>query len=281
MSVSRRECRLIVLIVSFLVLVYYAVTNSINPFHQISLISTQSQNLGQLGSEKAEDLEWLTIRATEEEQNYGDGTCPPNPNLPILKSMFRYWKDLADQYSIPYFLVAGSLVGAWRDGGLIPYDHDIDIIVSYDDFSKLSNLRDERPFVIGADNKIRLVLQHDWRLDGYERRLHNCQNREVEFAFEDGCAFRFVFARIFAGNHSMDVYVYSVEQNNTIVHDLSMERKIPFKDVFPLRRCKFLGFDTKCPCNPHGYFKIWYMDDMRPFKVCKQGKWVRRSMKYK
>ena len=79
---------------------------------------------------------------------------------------------------------------------------------------------------------------------------------------------------MYAGNSSMDIYVYSVEKNNTIVHDLSMERTLQFGDVFPLKRCRFLDVDTKCPRNPQAYFDIWYKGDMTPQRKCKQGRWV-------
>ena len=42
------------------------------------------------------------------QRNYGDGSCPPNADTKLLKSMFFKWKELAERFSIPYFLVAGE-----------------------------------------------------------------------------------------------------------------------------------------------------------------------------
>ena len=240
----------------------------------------------ELGAENPEDLELLTERATSEERFYGNESCPPNPHTKSFKSMFMKWKELAERLSIPFFLSAGSLIAAWRDGELIPYDYDIDVVVSYDNFHKLSKLRDERPMVIGSDEIPRLVVHHDWRVtDPYKRRLHNCQNRQVERVYEDGCAFRFPLAKMYAGKLHMDIFTFSL--NKTTVHQdqplvefqlgENLHGTLQFGEVFPLKRCKFLGVDTRCPCNPRATFKMLYKGDMRPLKVCKQGKWVNRK----
>ena len=49
--------------------------------------------------------------------------------------------SLLEQHSIPYFLCWGTLLGAMRHGGLIPWDTDADIGVLVDDRDKLLALR--------------------------------------------------------------------------------------------------------------------------------------------
>ncbi len=51
-------------------------------------------------------------------------------------------KDIFDRDNINYWLDAGTLLCAYRDGNLF-YEHDIDIGVFVEDFPKLFNLRDE------------------------------------------------------------------------------------------------------------------------------------------
>jgi len=56
------------------------------------------------------------------------------PNLIKLLSLFDYWAKINN---LEYCLSYGSLLGAIRDNGFIPYDDDLDIMVDTDKFIKL------------------------------------------------------------------------------------------------------------------------------------------------
>ena len=60
--------------------------------------------------------------------------------LGILKEFIR----ICDKYGLKYFLVEGSLLGAVRHEGMIPWDDDIDVALFRDDFDKfIEKARDE------------------------------------------------------------------------------------------------------------------------------------------
>lgn len=60
--------------------------------------------------------------------------------------MFRYFKDVCTRHHLRYYLWAGSLLGAVRHKGMVPWDNDIDIVMPVNDFLVLEKilLEDER-----------------------------------------------------------------------------------------------------------------------------------------
>lgn len=55
----------------------------------------------------------------------------------ILIELLEYITNVCDEYNIKYSLIGGSLIGAIRDKGIIPWDDDIDIILMPKEYEKL------------------------------------------------------------------------------------------------------------------------------------------------
>ena len=62
--------------------------------------------------------------------------------LTETKELFLKFKDLANMFNIDYFAIAGTLIGAVRNGGLLPFDDDIDVGIFMKDYDKLNNYDD-------------------------------------------------------------------------------------------------------------------------------------------
>ncbi len=55
----------------------------------------------------------------------------------ILIGILKYFDKLCRDNNIKYSLIAGSLIGAIRHNGIIPWDDDIDVILMPDEYEKL------------------------------------------------------------------------------------------------------------------------------------------------
>lgn len=65
----------------------------------------------------------------------------PSPTIsfqPLLQVSARHFATV----NATYFLDYGSLLGAWRDGGIIPWEYDVDMAVMDEDCGKFLALKD-------------------------------------------------------------------------------------------------------------------------------------------
>ena len=65
------------------------------------------------------------------------------PQLQDTKDLFVAFIDFANTEHVNYFAIAGTLIGAARNGGLIPYDDDIDVGILEKDCDKIDAYHDD------------------------------------------------------------------------------------------------------------------------------------------
>ncbi len=70
-------------------------------------------------------------------------------------SMLWEFKRICEKYKLKYYLAAGSLLGAARSGGFIPWDDDIDVTMprkDYEKFLKIARKELDKRFVLPRSN---------------------------------------------------------------------------------------------------------------------------------
>ena len=116
-------------------------------------------------------------KTDEKYSGYGDiSSCKKNPDRFTLGKLFEYWRKLADRENIEYFLTCGTLLGAYRNGDIMPYDTDIDILVNRSDFLKIKKHRTRKKFS-GFENEINIYVHKDFYQPYEKRRRYKCSGK--------------------------------------------------------------------------------------------------------
>lgn len=98
--------------------------------------------------------------------------CPRNKDRQSFAALLAHWHMLATFHKIPYVIGCGSLLGQYRDGDIIPWDEDVDVLVDIQKFKALEVFGGKRDFEQGYDDKIHFVVQQE-----FERRKEDDRTR--------------------------------------------------------------------------------------------------------
>ena len=111
----------------------------------------------------------------------------------LLVDMMERLDNYLKQNRIEYYLAYGTLLGAVRHQGFIPWDDDIDIVVPRKDFYKLIHLLEKNPPEL---EKVNLsILEYGRQKKSYHQRFKIADTRTVmeEFGKERNAVFIDVF----------------------------------------------------------------------------------------
>ena len=102
--------------------------------------------------------------------------------------MLDEFDELCKEYHLRYDLAGGSLLGAIRHQGFIPWDNDIDISMPRPDYEKLITLTIEKKIKMHEDRDVISCKDHTFPRH-YARYIRYDLRRTSEFMEDDDCPF--------------------------------------------------------------------------------------------
>lgn len=97
--------------------------------------------------------------------------------------MLKYIDRICKKNNIEYFLVGGSLIGAVRHNGFIPWDDDIDIALTYKNYQRLYNVlikdNDDRYKIMNHDSNSEYFYPYAKLIDT-KTILHETNYKEIK-----------------------------------------------------------------------------------------------------
>ena len=178
-------------------------------------------------------------------------------NLSIEKKALGEIGALLTKAGIPWWIDCGTCLGAYRYGGVIPWDEDIDIAVLEPDFDLVRKTLlqlDPQKYLV-QDWSSRLTPQNFFKV--YVRQT----NRLIDiyhFAIEpETRTLRYIFS--LDTNPMFPEWIKIRERRFTV--------PTSFASVFPLKKTLFDGIEVFLPNDPETYLKRYYGDNLDPVKT--------------
>lgn len=173
------------------------------------------------------------------------------------KEALRQIAAIFNKNEIPFWVDCGTCLGAYRYGGAIPWDNDIDLAILAPDFQNAKHALNE------LDPEKYLVI--DW------------SGRTRPNTFLVVCI-KETGGRIDIGHFAIDekqqqVTLILSNEENMFLPEIwkRVERRFviptPFSTIFPLKKVNFDGIEIPVPNQIEDYLKARYGNDLRPVKL--------------
>ena len=168
------------------------------------------------------------MEAKEAKQATGNLRKFQKQDIELLKEFLR----ICDKHNLRYWLDFGSLLGAVRHKGFVPWDDDCDVSMPESDFIKLQEL---------IENEIDDTMKYLYWVKGGMGR----------FVFKKDKLNSFL--DIYCYEELDNAYQFKMKVDN--IHDRAI---IPANILFPTNYINFEGMNVKCPNDYDTYLRIRY-----------------------
>jgi lipopolysaccharide cholinephosphotransferase len=75
-----------------------------------------------------------------------DGGTPLRQAQLVMLRLLKAFHSICEENGLRYWLDAGTLLGAVRHGGFIPWDDDVDVLMPRDDYLRFCGIAGNHPW---------------------------------------------------------------------------------------------------------------------------------------
>ena len=174
----------------------------------------------------------------------------------VAIDLLKITTDILDEFKIDYFLISGTLLGFQRHNDFIPFDDDIDLIVS-------SDIKEKVPDIMKKYNsEISLVITDNLIKTCFKDKVVNLNNCKIWSKHllnkKDSYFWPFI-----------DLFIFKYSTDRKFINFFGKDWDV--KEFFPNERKDFNGLDISIPNNPDYFLSINYGKDY--MKILKSSNW--------
>jgi len=158
-------------------------------------------------------------------------------NIKLMKKFV----EITDNHNLKYWAIGGTLLGAVRDKGIIPWDDDLDVSMMSEEVVKLFAISDE------LKNKYNLGITKWW--GGY--KLYDLDGSKI-----DNADYKYPF---------LDIFPMISDENGDFIYEF-IEAQDKWPDIyyknetFPLKKYEFEDFYIWGPKNAEQFLDDHYQN---------------------
>ncbi len=228
---------------------------------------------------------------------------PEGSNLRLAQNrmleMMIYLDNICKSNNLEYFINDGTLLGAVRHGGFIPWDDDVDVVMTAKDIRKLKQIinNDNSQFIIQDHQTDPGFIKHwkvirdtksEYIIDDFRHTVRKYRGLQIDlfpYQYYVNGKLQRLLAKMNWHNengllgkykllseieYTISSYVmiplfkignlFSKRRFVSYGYETIWDEKLPYETVFPLKIIEFEGHTFMCPNEPEECLRIVYGD---------------------